>query len=209
MTVPHATWVLLARIVRPQGRHGEVLADIFTDFPEHFAERKRLFLRPPMGAQLDAMRDTIRETRVETHWLHKGRVVLKFAQVDSIADAENLRGFEVVIPREERMPLEGDAVYVSDLLGVRVIDVSRGGGEDAGEITDVEPEGAGPAMLVIRTPGGDELLIPFVRAYLRKIDLEAKRMEMELPLGLLAMQAPLTEREELAKPRSNDEDESE
>ena len=201
MTVPHATWVLLARIVRPQGRHGEVLADIFTDFPEHFAERKRLFLRPPMGAVLDA--------RVESHWLHKGRVVLKFAQVDSIADAENLRGFEVVIPREERMPLEGDAVYVSDLLGVRVIDVSRGGAEDAGEITDVEPEGAGPAMLVIRTPGGDELLIPFVRAYLRKIDLEAKRMEMELPLGLLAMQAPLTEREHLAKPRSTDGDESE
>jgi 16S rRNA processing protein RimM len=201
MTVPHATWVLLARIVRPQGRHGEVLADIFTDFPEHFAERKRLFLRPPMGAVLDA--------RVESHWLHKGRVVLKFAQVDSIADAENLRGFEVVIPREERMPLEGDAVYVSDLLGVRVIDVSRGGAEDAGEITDVEPEGAGPAMLVIRTPGGDELLIPFVRAYLRKIDLEAKRMEMELPLGLLAMQAPLTEREQLAKPRSTDGDESE
>jgi 16S rRNA processing protein RimM len=53
-------------------------------------------------------------------------VVLKFFHVDSIADAENLRGFEVVIPREERMPLEGDAVYVSDLLGVRVIDVSRG-----------------------------------------------------------------------------------
>ena len=201
MTVHHANWVLLARIVRPQGRHGEVLADIFTDFPEHFAERKRLFLRPPMGAVLDA--------RVESHWLHKGRVVLKFAQVDSIADAENLRGFEVVIPREERMPLEGDAVYVSDLLGVRVIDVSRGGAEDAGEITDVEPEGAGPAMLVIRTPGGDELLIPFVRAYLRKIDLEAKRMEMELPLGLLAMQAPLTEREQLAKPRSTDGDESE
>ncbi len=201
MTVPHATWVLLARIVRPQGRHGEVLADIFTDFPEHFAERKRLFLRPPVGALLDA--------RVVSHWLHKGRVVLKFAQVDSIADAENLRGFEVVIPREERMPLEGDAVYISDLLGVRVVDVSRGGAEDAGEIMDVEPEGAGPAMLVIRTPGGDELLIPFVRAYLRKIDLEAKRMEMELPLGLLAMQAPLTEREQLAKPRSTDGDESE
>jgi len=194
MTVPHATWVLLARIVRPQGRRGEVLADIFTDFPEHFTERERLFLRPPPGAQAEATR----EIKVESHWLHKGRVVLKFAQVDSIADAENLRGFEVVIPREERMPLEGDAVYVSDLLGVRVIDVSRGGAEDAGEITDVEPEAAGPAMLVVRTPAGDELLIPFVRAYLRKIDLEAKRMEMELPQGLLAMQAPLTEQERLA-----------
>jgi 16S rRNA processing protein RimM len=209
MTVPHATWVLLARIVRPQGRRGEVLADIFTDFPEHFAERKRLFLRPPMADGLEAMRETMHETRVESHWLHKGRVVLKFAQVDSIADAEILRGFELVIPREERMPLEGDAVYVSDLLGVRVIDVSRGGAADAGEITDVEPEGAGPAMLVIRTPGGDELLIPFVRAYLRKIDLEGKRMEMELPLGLLDMQAPLTEREQLAEPRSSERDESE
>ena len=104
-----------------KGRHGEVLADIFTDFPERFAQRKRLFLRPPAGGQLDAMR----EAKVESHWLHKGRVVLKFSQVDSITDAENLRGFDVVIPREERMPLEGDAVYVSDLLGVRVIDVSR------------------------------------------------------------------------------------
>jgi 16S rRNA processing protein RimM len=80
-----------------------------------------------------------------------------------------------------------------------VVDVSRGGNEVAGEITDVEPEGAGPAMLVIRTPAGDELLIPFVRAYLRKIDIDAKRLEMELPVGLLAMQAPLTDQERLAE----------
>ena len=37
-------WVMLARVVRPQGRRGEVLADILTDFPESFAGRKRLFL---------------------------------------------------------------------------------------------------------------------------------------------------------------------
>ncbi len=184
MTAPHATWVLLARIVRPQGRHGEVLADIFTDFPDRFAQRKRLFLRPPSGGRVDAMR----EAKVDSHWLHKGRVVLKFSQVDSIADAENLRGFDVVVPREERMPLEGDAVYVSDLLGVRVIDVSRGGAADAGEITDVAPEGTGPAMLVVRTPAGEELLIPFVRAYLRKMDIESKRLEMDLPQGLLTVQ---------------------
>jgi 16S rRNA processing protein RimM len=186
MTVSAESWVLLAHIVRPQGRHGEVLADLFTDFPQHFPERKRLFLRPPGGRQLDAMR----EAKVESHWLHKGRVVLKFSQVDSIADAETLRGFDVVIPRAERIPLEDDAVYVSDLLGVRVIDVSRGGAADAGEITDVEPEGAGPAMLVIRTPRGGELLIPFVRAYLRKMDIEGKRLEMDLPQGLLTVQEP-------------------
>jgi 16S rRNA processing protein RimM len=187
VTTSPESWILLAHIVRPQGRQGEVLADIFTDFPERFSQRKRLFLRPPAGGRLHAMR----EAKVESHWLHKGRVVLKFAQVDSIADAENLRGFDVVIPHEERMPLDGDAVYVSDLLGVRVIDVSRGGAAEAGEITDVEPEGAGPAMLVIRTPAGEEVLIPFVRAYLRKMDIEAKRLEMDLPAGLLTMQEPL------------------
>jgi 16S rRNA processing protein RimM len=186
-----SSWVLLARIVRPQGRSGEVLAEIFTDFPERFAERQGLYLRPPTGAPTAAMR----QAKVEAQWLHKGRVVLKFSHVASIADAENLRGFEVVIPREERIPLEGDAVYVSDLLGVRVIDVSGGCAEDAGEITDVEPEGAGPAMLVIRNQAGEELLIPFVRAYLRRVDIEGKRLEMELPMGLLAMQAPLREQE--------------
>ncbi len=189
--VSHASWVLLARIVRPQGRRGEVLADSFTDFPQHFTQRKRLFLRPPAGSRSEAMS----EVNVESHWLHKGRVVLKFLDVDSIAGAEHLRGFEVVTPPEERIPLDGDAVYVSDLIGARVVDVSRGAAVVAGEITDVEPEGTGPAMLVLRTPAGGELLIPFVRAYLRKIDVEAKRLEMELPEGLLAMQAPLTEQE--------------
>lgn len=203
--VSHASWVLLARIVRPQGRRGEVLADIFTDFPQHFAQRKQLFLRPPAGSAPEAMS----EVKVESHWLHKGRVVLKFLAVDSIAGAENLRGFDVVTPREERIPLDGDAVYVSDLIGVRVVDVSRGGAELAGEITDVEPEGPGPAMLVIRTPAGDELLIPFVRAYLRKIDIEGKRLEMELPEGLLAMQAPLTEQEHASHRVQRAMDESE
>lgn len=184
MTASLETWVLLAHIVRPQGRHGEVLADIFTDFPEHFAQRTQLFLRPPAKGLVDAMR----EVKVLSHWLHKGRVVLRFAQVDSMSEAENLRGFDLVTPREARMPLSGDAVYVSDLLGVKVIDVSRGGAVDAGEITDVEPEGAGPAMLVVRTQAGEELLIPFVRAYLRKMDLEGKRLEMDLPEGLLAVQ---------------------
>jgi 16S rRNA processing protein RimM len=178
-----AEWVLLARIVRPQGRRGEVLAEIHPDFPDQFAQRKRLFLRPSDGSAM-------RETRVESHWLHKDRIVLKFFQVDSISEAETLRGCEVVVPREERIPLEGDAVYVSDLLGMHVIDISRDIAEVAGEIIDVEPEGAGPAMLVIRAADGEELLIPFVRAYLRKIDQAAGRLEMELPAGLLTTQRP-------------------
>ena len=57
-------------------------------------------------------------------------------------------------------------------------------------------EGPGPAMLVLRSPAGDEVLIPFVRAYLRKIDLEGKRLEMDLPEGLLAVQTPSQDKAE-------------
>jgi len=176
-------WVLLARVVRPQGRRGEVLAELFTDFPEQFPHRKQIYLRTENSSAMQ-------KTRVESYWLHKDRIVLKFAGVDSISAAEELRGYEVVVPVADRVPLEGDSVYVSDLLGLHVIDISGVGNADAGEIIDVEPEGSGPAMLVIRAEDGEELLIPFVRAYLRKIDMPAGRVEMELPEGLLAAQRP-------------------
>src|SRR5450755_2580340 len=99
--------VLLARLIRPQGRHGEILADILTDFPERFADRKRLCLTKSLGKSAGPPR----EVALERHWLHKGRVVLKFAGIDSINDAELLRGMDVSIPREERATLADDAVY--------------------------------------------------------------------------------------------------
>jgi 16S rRNA processing protein RimM len=191
LTSADRNWVVLAKLVRPQGRRGELLAEILTDFPDSFTRRSRVFLLPQSGTPGDAAR----EAKVESSWLHKGRVVLKFAGIDSIEDAEKLRHFTVVVPHEERMPLEGDAVYISDLLGAHVVDIGRGGSRDVGEITDVLPEHAGPAMLVLRGPGKNELLIPFVKAYLRHIDLGGRRVEMELPEGLLDIEAPLTEEE--------------
>lgn len=194
-------WVVLAKIVRPQGRHGELLAEILTDFPESFSQRRRLFLRP--GSEAGGA--SPREAKLENHWFHKDRVVLKLAGVDSINDAETLRGFEVVLPIAERMPLTGDAVYVSDLVGMHVVDVVGGGEQEAGEVIDVLPEGAGPAMLVVRTGNPEPALIPFVRAYLKNVDLQARRIEMALPEGLIAVQGPLTREERLLHETQGDE----
>ena len=83
---PTSRWVWLARIRRPQGRKGEVFADILTDFPEKFAERRRLWLLPE---SLSAGRSASpREVELANHWLHKGGIVLHFSGVDSISDAE-------------------------------------------------------------------------------------------------------------------------
>src|SRR5271165_2328323 len=184
-----ADWAILARLVRPQGRHGEILADLLTDFPERFAERKRLFLVPS-----ETSRTATREVALERHWLHKGRVVLKFLGVESINDAELLRGFLVAIPESERAPLSDGAVYISDLIGCEVVDVSSAP-VSVGKITDVDRESA---LLVVHPGGGGEVLIPFAKAYLADIDVKGKRIEMRLPEGLLDINAPMNEAERRA-----------
>jgi len=171
-------WVVVAKIVRPQGRHGEALAELLTDFPERFAERKRLFLLSPKTAP--------RAVELERHWLHQGRVVLKFAGVESINDVEALRGLEVAVPRAERAPLEDGAVYVADLIGCVLVDSLSG--TEVGRIGDVDRESSTTSLLVVDTALG-QVLVPFVQAYRPVLDLEAKRISMELPEGLVELNA--------------------
>ncbi|HWC18110.1 MAG TPA: ribosome maturation factor RimM, partial [Terriglobales bacterium] len=170
-----------------QGRRGEVLADLLTDFPEKFAERKQLWLG------LEGRPDP-REYSLESHWLHKERVVLKFKGVESISDAEALIGMLVQIPTEARAQLAGGAVYVSDLVGSAVIDVSQK--RKIGTIADVQQEtGAAPLLLVRES--SKEYEIPFAEEFIVRFDASHKVLEMKLPGGLLEVNAPLSEEEKL------------
>ena len=181
-------WVWLARIRRPQGRKGEVFADILTDFPEKFAERKRLWLLrgSASGAGGDA---SAREIELAAHWLHKGGVVLHFAGIDSITAAETLNGLIVAIPRAERAPLDEDEIYIGDLVGCTLIDVAGPAPVVIGEIEEVDRRAGPVALLVVRGAAG-EILIPFAKSFLRTLDLAAKRIEMALPEGLAELNAP-------------------
>jgi 16S rRNA processing protein RimM len=183
---PDAAWTWLGRICRPQGRKGEVFAEILTDFPEKFAERKRLWLLGPSGGGVSA---APREAELTAYWLHKGGVVLHFAGVDSITAAEALSGLLVAIPRAERAALGENEAYISDLLGCALVDVAGAQPLAVGEIADVDRTAGPVALLVVRGAAG-EVLVPFAKSYLRKIDLEARRVEMALPEGLVALNAP-------------------
>jgi len=193
MTTPELEqqWVWLARIRRPQGRKGEVFADILTNFPEKFAERRRLWLI----ADPDALRaKTIaapREVELKAHWLHKGGIVLHFAGSDSISAAETLAGLIVAIPFAERAALEPDEFYIGDLIGCSLFDVAGTAPIFVGQIEEIDRT-AGPVALFVVLPQGsrEEILIPFARSYLRRIDVAAKRVEMALPDGLVDLNAP-------------------
>jgi 16S rRNA processing protein RimM len=155
---------------------------LHTSFPERFAERRELF-----GLAADGTR---RDLQLEEHWFHKGHVILKFAGVDSISDAERLAGIELQIPEEQRAELDAGAAYVSELVGCSLVDR----GSLIGAVAEVR-FGAGEAPLLVIRSGEQEFLVPYAEAFLKGTDLAARRIEMELPEGLLELQAPLNEDE--------------
>jgi len=176
-------WVWLARIRHTQGRKGEVFAEILTDFPEKFATRKQLWLlagTPSAQAQ---------EVELVHHWLHKDGVVLHFAGIDSINDAETLLGRTVAIPMSERAPLGEDEVYISDLLGCELYDLASEEPRLVGVIQSVDREAGPVALLVLKSLQG-EVLVPFAKSFFRTFDLEHKRIEMALPEGLVELNTP-------------------
>jgi 16S rRNA processing protein RimM len=181
-----AEFVTIARVSKTQGRHGEVAATLLTDFPELFETRRKLFALGGKAAQGGILR---RKLDLDEHWFHKGMVVLKFAGVDSISDAETLVGSEIQVPRSERAALGSDEFYVSDLIGCMVTDAGR----EIGRVKDVQFGGGEAPLLVIE--GEKEYLVPFAAAYIGKIALQQKRLEMKLPEGMLELDAPLSREE--------------
>jgi 16S rRNA processing protein RimM len=172
-------FVTLARVRKTQGRHGEVAVEVHSDVPDRFRPGLRVFALVQDNSR--------RELRIEELWPHKDFLVLKFEGIDSISDAEALIGCELQVPRSERAQLESGWNYVSDLIGCIVFDSGR----EIGKIEDVQ-FGTGEAPLLIVVAGNERYEIPYAQAYLQSVDLAQKQIQMQLPEGMLELNAPLT-----------------
>jgi 16S rRNA processing protein RimM len=183
-------FVTLARVFKTQGRHGEVAVELHSDIPDRFREGLRLSALEKNGSR--------REVLVESLWPHKGGLVLKFTGIDSMSDAETLIGSELQVARSERAQLEPGWTYISDLVGCVVFDGDR----EVGVVRDVQ-FGAGEAPLLLVNAGGKEHEIPYAEAFLKSVDLERKQIHMQLPEGLLEVNAPLSAEEKLEQQKGN------
>lgn len=185
-------FITLARVVKTQGRRGEVAVEAHSDVPDRLHPGLRVFALAEDDSRL--------ELKIEHVWPHRDWMVLKFAGIGSISDAEPLIGSELQVPLSERAQLEPGAAYVSDLVGCAVLDCrteaghTEAHGREIGVVRDVR-FGAGEAPLLVIGSGKLEIEIPFAQEFLVRIDLEHKRIEMNLPQGLLEVNAPLTEEE--------------
>lgn len=177
-------FVTLARVLKTQGRHGEVAAEIHTDVPDRFAEGMELWA-------LGKSAEVRRQLEIESFWPHKELLVFKFRAIDSISDAESLVGAELQVPIADRAKLDAGWSYVSDLVGCVLIDHGR----EVGRIEEVQ-FGAGEAPLLI-VVGTDRKKydVPFAEAYLDAVDLEHRQVRMKLPEGMLDINAPMTDEE--------------
>jgi 16S rRNA processing protein RimM len=177
-------FITLARVVKTQGRYGEVAAEIHSDVPGRFAAGMKLFVLPKL-------QDSRRELEVEDLWPHKGLLVLKFRGVDSMSDAELLVGSELQVPGAERADLDLGWNYVSDLIGCAVLDRAR----EIGHIEDVQ-FGAGEApLLIVENSVGKKFEVPFAEAYLESLDVARQQVRMNLPEGMLEINEPVTAEE--------------
>lgn len=169
----------LAVLARCWGRGGELSAVPLGSSVERYRELRRVYL---FGSTETA------PFEIERVWQHRGRLIFKFRGVDSISQAERLEGAEVRVPLAERAELPPGEYYHSDLAGCEVVE--RGAGERLGVVTGWQ-EGGAAGLLEVERPGVEEpLLVPFARAICVEIDLQARRILVELPEGLKELNSP-------------------
>ena len=164
---PEAEWTTVAVLTRPRGNKGELIAAPLTSKPERFANLHSVHL---FG--------TGDPFEVERVWEHDGAFIFKFKGVDSISDAEKLKGFEVRVAKSERVALEPGEFFHSDLVGCEVRE--RISDRLVGRVTGFEEYG-GPGLLEV---DGGRVLIPFVKAICVEILPEQRLIRVDLPEGL-------------------------
>jgi 16S rRNA processing protein RimM len=159
----------IGRVVKPQGRKGELAVQPLSDRPERFPTLRRVFLPGPGGTAV--------EKTVASCWPHKGGFVLKLEGVDSITQADALRGLELRLPAQELAPLPEGSYYHHQLKGLAVEDAA---GSPLGTVADVLVTGAGADVLVVEGAAG-ESLIPLAEDFVRRVDLTQGRIVVRPP----------------------------
>jgi 16S rRNA processing protein RimM len=193
---------LVARILRARGNKGEVAAQLLTDFPERLTKLTEVFVGQESG------KIEPRRVALKSCWLsqnHRGQAVFHFESVNSISEAEKFRGLEVLLPFEQRVTLPAGQYFVSDLIGCSVFENSVSTpvvtsspcslGEVPsllGTVRDVQIPGeeqSGTPLLEVETSQG-EILIPLALDICKKIDINARRIDVVLPEGLRELNPP-------------------
>ena len=164
-------WATIGKVVALFGVRGELKVRLLTDIPNRFAELDAVQLGP------DHTRYPIESVRP-----HKGEmVVLKFEGIDDANAAEPLINLDLQIPVSKLAKLPADSYYQHDILGLQVFTLDE---RELGNIVDIIVTGSND-VYVIKTQGGQQILIPAIKDVIKQIDLIRHTMYIDPLPGLL------------------------
>jgi 16S rRNA processing protein RimM len=167
--------VILGRVIGVHGLAGEVVIRTENDDPMNLARYARLHWLEPTGRRARDRSLELEECRV-----HRGAALVRFTGITDRDEAEELVGGMLAIPRSELLPAPEGTVYVADLIGIAVVTKD---GTAVGPLTAVYPGGGHDVYGVTRE--GREVLIPAVEPIVVELDMDARRLVIDPPEGLL------------------------
>jgi len=175
--------VVVGRIGRPHGVHGELTVELRTDEPERrFEDGVVLGTRLPNGDEPAGPDRPATLSVRSTRW-HQSRLLVRFGEVADRTAAEHLRGLLLVTDVDPaEVPDDPEEFYDHQLVGLQV---STTDGRPVGQVAEVV-HGTGQDLLAVRTGEGREVLVPFVSQLVPVVDVVAGRLEVADRPGLLA-----------------------
>lgn len=164
-------WILLGKVLRPHALEGRLYVQSYAESEASFEEAGEIFLKSSSGE--------IRAYRVLSSRPHKNGVLMKLNGVNSLEEAETLRGAEILVPVEAIPRKEGEYLW-HELMGLRVLLET---GEQIGTITHILR--AGSNELYVVGHGKKEVFVPATVEVVKEIDLEKGMMIISAMEGLL------------------------
>lgn len=164
----------LGKIVRKYSFKGELLAKLDTDEPEVYVNMESVLI--DFGPSLVPH-------FIESSQLHKSTLLrMKLEDIDTEEDAEDLIGAGLYLPLDLLPDLEGDKFYFHEIIGFTAVDKNFG---EIGEITSVNDTTAQAIFEIDRE--GNQVLIPMIDDFIKKVDRDKKEIHLEVPDGLIEL----------------------
>jgi 16S rRNA processing protein RimM len=167
-------FLAIGKLRHPHGVHGEILMEVFTDFPER--------IRPGIVLYIGQEAMLIRLIKCRQH---REGLLMTIEGFTSPEEVGQFRNQIVYVKSVDRPPLEDGEYYHHQLIGLHVV---SGAGEAIGTVTEILETGASDILVVIPN-SGPEVLIPVASAFIHEIDLNKREITVHLIPGMLGEEA--------------------
>ncbi len=165
-----SAFLVVGKVRRPHGVHGEVVAEVYSDYSDHFKPEHVLYVGGKHSKVI-----------LTSQRFHNEGMLLGFEGINTPEEAGKFRNQILSITVSQAPVLPEGEYHHFELLGLEVIDPD---GKPLGNLTEILVTGANDVYVVTDENGG-ELLLPAIPEVIQKIDLEARKMIVKLIPGLV------------------------